>query len=402
MKEVLHVSPVMPVDERHIELALDAAGVPGTLVSNWLPKPREQPLLRLMPPKSIFQRREPIGLVQRRLSRHLFPDVARGYRIATGHEQVAAHDSFFRKVDESASRKVTPSHAAVIGREVGCLRTFERAHEHCVTRILHVPIAHHDTMRAIFDRERAIFGDICESTFDPAEFEPQRLADMRREMELADYLWCPSTFVKNSLVAAGLPEDRVIVIPFGGENAWLNLPRPKPDGTFLLVGNVSARKGAHRLLKAWKKLGAHRTHRLLLIGAMQLRPGFLRDYQGLYEHMPRVPRAELANYYVRASALALPSLAEGFALVILEAVSCGTPALVSRNSGASGFLQEDAEARFYDAEDDDSLCEALEWALTHPDELEAMGHAGRRRAAAWSWDHFQNAVIEQLRRLRIS
>jgi glycosyltransferase involved in cell wall biosynthesis len=264
-----------------------------------------------------------------------------------------------------------------------------------------MPIAHHDTMRKIFDRERAAFGDICTSTFDPLEFEPCRVADKEREMELADRFWCPSAFVRDSLTAAGLPAERIAVIPFGGESEWLSLPRQKPDGTFLLVGNISARKGAHRLLKAWKKLGAHRTHRLLLIGAMHLKPAFLRDYHGLYEHLPRVPRANLREYYLRASALALPSLAEGFALVILEALSCGTPALVSRNTGAAGFLEPDAEARFYDAESDDALCEALEWALTHPGELEEMGRAGRRRVSAWTWRHFQNAVIGQLRGLRL-
>src|SRR5690349_1019134 len=126
-KNILHVSPVMPEDERQIELALDTAGIPGTLVSNWVPSSWERALLRLMPPGSVFQRREPVGLLQRLHKRDLLPDIVRTYRVATGHCQVVSHDAFFRKVDESAAGLVTGDTSLVIGREFGCLRTFERA-----------------------------------------------------------------------------------------------------------------------------------------------------------------------------------------------------------------------------------------------------------------------------------
>jgi glycosyltransferase involved in cell wall biosynthesis len=401
MKEILHVSPVMPVDERHIETALDTAGIRGSLVTSWLPKKWEQSTLRAARPQNMFLRRDPMQLVQRELVRQFIPDILRSYKLATGHPPIPCHDELFRRVDTTSSLLISEQTAAVIGRELGSLKSFTRAKEVGVTRIYHMPTPHHDTVRAILDRERAAFGDICKSTFDPQEFSPNRIEDKLQELQLSEHIWCPSQFVKDSIVKSGIDAERVQIIPFGGESHWLNMPRPKPDGSFLLVGNISARKGAHRLLKAWKTLGAYRTNRLVLIGPMHLSDRFLRDYSHVYEHLPRMPRSKLARHYLRASALALPALAEGFALVILEALSCGAPVLVSRNSGTVGFLN-DEEAKFFDAGEDEPLLASLDWALSHPKELEEMGRAGRQRVAAWSWDMFENAVLQQLRSLPIT
>lgn len=167
MKEILHVSPVMPVDERHIELALDAAGVPGSLVTSWLPKKWEQAALKSARRQNIFLRRDPVQLIQRRLVRQFVPDMLRSYKLATGHPPIPCHDELFRRVDINSSHLITENTSVVIGREVGSLKSFTRARELGATRIYHMPTPHHDTVRAILDRERAAYGDICKSTFDP-------------------------------------------------------------------------------------------------------------------------------------------------------------------------------------------------------------------------------------------
>jgi glycosyltransferase involved in cell wall biosynthesis len=401
MREILHVSPVMPVDERHIESALDTAGLPGTLVTSWLPKKWEQAALQRARRQNMFLRRDPVQSIQRRLVRQFVPDILRSYKLATGHPPIPCHDELFRRVDVNASGLITEGTSAVVGREMGCLKSFTQARKVGATNIYHMPTPHHDTVRLILDREQAAYGDICKSTFDTEEFGPHRIEDKLRELDLADYIWCPSEFVRDSLMRSGIHGERVEVIPYGGESEWIHMPRPKPDGTFLQVGNISARKGTHRLLRAWKELKAYRTNRLMLIGPMHLSGRFLKDYKGMYEHLPRMPRSKLARHYLQASAFVLPALAEGFALVILEALSCGAPVLVSRNSGTVGFLNDD-EARFFDAGEDEPLLAALDWALTHPGELEEMGRAGRKRVASWSWDMFENAMLQQLRRLDLA
>ena len=397
--EILHVTPVMPVDEHHIEYALDSAGRRGHLVTSWVPSPLEYALLRMVPAFRKELRRDPVRLRVRQVVRQVSADFLHNFDMQTKQSgsDILAHDAFFERVDLHARRFVHPLTSLVIGREFGCRHTFERARGLGVPRIYHLPTVHHDSLREILTREHAACGDVCRSTFDLNEFQPERLAAKEKEIEMADRIICPSAFVKMTLEAAGIPEGKVAVTPFGCESTWLESPRHGDGRTILFVGNVSARKGAHRLLKVWKSLGAHRTHRLLLVGEMHLNPAFLRDFAGTYEHMPRVPREDLRDIYLGASAMVLPALAEGFALVILEALSCGTPVLASRNSGAGGFVKEAEEARLFAAQDDEALGRTLEWALSHPDELEAMGRVGREKARNWPWGSFESAVMNVTR-----
>ena len=395
------MAPVLPPDEHQIEYALDSAGHQGSLVTSWVPTALEYSMLRNVPAFRKRLRREPVRLRVRNVDRHVWPDVRRFIDISlrTFPSTLLAHDAFFERVDRHAQKLVSSDTRVIIGREFGCRLAFQRGREHDVSCVYHLPTVHHETLRGILGREQQLFPDICRSTFDPFEFQPQRLLNKRAEIDMADLILCPSQFVEQSLLNEGIEAEKIQVTPFGGEAAWLDVPRAlTASKTFVFVGNISARKGAHRLLQVWKQLGAYRTHNLLLVGEMHLKPAFLRDYAGLYQHLPRMPREDLRDIYLRADALVLPALAEGFALVIHEALSCGTPVLASQNSGAADFLNGE-QARLFTAQDNDSLAAALDWALGHPLELATMGVAGRLKARQWSWRSFKQLVQNKINAL---
>ena len=76
-----------------------------------------------------------------------------------------------------------------------------------------------------------------------------------------------------------------------------------------------------------------------------------------------------------------PSFAEGFALVLLEAMACGLPAIASESSGASEVITD--SCGFVTSPGDlDSLVELLRWFDRHRDELPAMGREARSQADA--------------------
>jgi len=385
----------MPVDEHHIEYALDKAGCSGALITSWIPTALEYGLLRLLPTLRRNLRREPVRLHLRTLRRHILPDICRSIHLAIGTwpSVLLAHDEFFRRIDRLAAKHIDERTAMVVGREFGCLHSFRSAAQLDVRRLYHLPTTHHAALKRILDHEAAVYPGVCKSTFDPAEFESERLNSKLEEITLADRIMCPSAFVRSTLIEAGVQESKITLVPFGCEQSWIEEKRRPSKGVFLFVGNISARKGAHRLLKAWKELGAYQTHRLLLVGDMHLSPAFLRDYKGVYEHVPRLPREDLRDLYLAADALVLPALAEGFALVILEALSCGTAVLASRNSGAEGFLTDGVDGCLFDAQDDTALKQKLEWALSHPRELEQLGHKGRATAGIQSWRVFEKQVM---------
>ena len=164
-------------------------------------------------------------------------------------------------------------------------------------------------------------------------------------------------------------------------------------------GNVSLRKGVPRLLRVWKRLGAAASHRLVLIGPMQLTSSFLADYRGCFEHRPRLPRSELGAHYRSARALVLPSAADGFGLVICEALAHALPVIASTHSGGPGFLGHGREGLLYPFGDDDSLATNLERLLSRPREVEAMAGAAHELAQRRTWKQYREDFVRLVHRL---
>lgn len=112
----------------------------------------------------------------------------------------------------------------------------------------------------------------------------------------------------------------------------------------------------------------------------------------------RIEHERLAALYQAADLLVLPSSGEGFPLVVQEAMACGTPALITREtaSGCSGI--EDV-AWLCDARGDD-VARVLNEILAVPGRL----HAKRARVAAfavehWNWDECAARYLALVREL---
>lgn len=381
---MIQIAPVLPEDVRQQALALAERGLLRKLVTAWVP------MLSLPLPRPLARRR-PVAVRGRLLRRVPTADVAERMTRWIGGSVIDAADRRFAVVDRVAARRVGPRTRAVFAREDGCLRSFRRASSAGISCLYDLPTAHHATVHRLLKAELASFPGVCTVSEDPREFSPERIARKDAELSSADFVLCPSPFVSKSLVAAGIPEKKIFVLPLAAEPTWLTAPPARREPVFLYVGQISLRKGAHRLLIAWKRLKAHRTHRLRLIGSMRLSDGFLKEFAHVYEHVPVMPRARLAAYYTQAQALVFNALADGFGMIVPEAMSCGTPVLASQNSGAAMFVTEAQEGRLFPYGDDDALMTVLDWALGHPAELAEMGALARRKAAEWTWPDYRAA-----------
>jgi glycosyltransferase-like protein len=96
-----------------------------------------------------------------------------------------------------------------------------------------------------------------------------------------------------------------------------------------------------------------------------------------------VPQAEMPALYRAADLLAFPSWTEGFGLCVLEAMACGTPAIVSDRPPFTEYLTP-ADALFVDPADPDALAGAMAAALV-PQIRARLRAAGRGRVATLSW-----------------
>jgi glycosyltransferase involved in cell wall biosynthesis len=108
----------------------------------------------------------------------------------------------------------------------------------------------------------------------------------------------------------------------------------------------------------------------------------LRHANARVVRLPWLPAPELASLVRSARALVFPSLAEGFGLPVLEAMTLGAP-VVTSNRGALAEVAGDA-ALLVDPEDVEALAQAI-LRISHDDALRArLSQAGLSRAGAFS------------------
>jgi glycosyltransferase involved in cell wall biosynthesis len=227
----------------------------------------------------------------------------------------------------------------------------------------------------------------------------------------------PSDTTRRDLLAAypvpGL-ERKVAVIPEGLTPAVTpgELPEGLEPGFILAVGTVEPRKNYPRLLAAYRRLRSRPGAVPIVIGRRegvpQLviagRPGWaygdtLKKIQAEpgVRYLGHVDEPTLAALYESASILAIPSLYEGFGLPLLEAMARGVPAVI----GKSGALPELAggSALEVDAEDVDSIADAMEKLLSDAALRTRLGAAGMQRAGEFTWDRAAKSTLDVLRRI---
>jgi glycosyltransferase involved in cell wall biosynthesis len=186
---------------------------------------------------------------------------------------------------------------------------------------------------------RAMSREVCASCFeDPAYFgevlalTERRLAAVRRLP-----LSVLSRYVREELVAAGVPAESVHVVPPFVTDLDVEAPADGPP-LVLFVGRLAEAKGVREAVKAWRRSGVELP--LVLAGTGPLRAELeaeaSREKVPPLEVLGWVERDRLSSLYARAAAVLLPSRwQEPFGIVGIEALSFGVP-VVAWESGGVG------------------------------------------------------------------
>ena len=172
--------------------------------------------------------------------------------------------------------------------------------------------------------------------------------------------------------------------------------------TILYVGRIEPLKGLDILLKAISLLQDTSPLRLLIVGGnpdedtefMRLRS--LAKSLGISDIVTftgSVEQDQLPQFYSAADIFVLPSWYESFGLVALEAMSCGTPVVVSRVGGLRTFVEHGKTGYLVPWRCPEAFARSLETLLENPSLRQAMGEAARHRAAGMSWADMVNRMI---------
>ncbi len=193
------------------------------------------------------------------------------------------------------------------------------------------------------------------------------------EYALADWHCAASTVVREQLVTRGIAVERIMVAPYGAEPEIFHDNKPEPPRSFRIVfaGQVGLRKGLHTLLEALTQAG-RKEWRVDFYGtvAEEAQPD-LAHYAGatpLHFH-GAVSQSALASAFREGSVLVLPSLEEGFGLVVPQALNCGLPCVVSDRVGGKDLIRHHANGSIFPARDSTKLAAELEWWAQNPQRI---------------------------------
>jgi glycosyltransferase involved in cell wall biosynthesis len=162
----------------------------------------------------------------------------------------------------------------------------------------------------------------------------------------ADAITVPSSIALRSFLQMGVPAAKLHLIPYGVQLRDFH-PTSSPDPqTFdaLFAGAAGLRKGVPYLLQAFANL-QHPHKTLRIAGSIQpdLRDILARLPTANVEFLGPIPRTQLVDLMSRSHALVLPSVEDGFGLVLSEAMACGCPPIASTNTGAEDLFTDGVE-----------------------------------------------------------
>jgi len=167
------------------------------------------------------------------------------------------------------------------------------------------------------------------------------------EYELADRIFLPTEFCKNTFIDYDVPDNKVHVVPYGvnfGEFSPKIEARNTSDSTFTIinVGGLKFRKGSHVLMKALEILNADNVN-FNFIHAGKVDPEMAdKCYnKSNAKYMGHIPQRQLVKIYNQASLFVLPSFEEGLAMVQLQALACHLPIITTENAGGKELSNYD-------------------------------------------------------------
>ena len=194
---------------------------------------------------------------------------------------------------------------------------------------------------------------------------PEMIDRCLGEYEIADRIIVPSLYSHRSFVERGISADKLEIIRLDSNfspKRQVEAGRD-PGREFVLgcVGGSFLRKGIIYLVDAWQKLKLPNA-RLLL----KTPPAELMRHEATWTRIQADSTIEVVerlkdmeDFYRRCDLFCLPSTDDGFGMVVLEAIACGVPVIVTENVGAADLVQEGKTGYTVRARNADALADRI-------------------------------------------
>ncbi|WP_338441293.1 glycosyltransferase family 4 protein [Synechococcus elongatus IITB4] len=249
---------------------------------------------------------------------------------------------------------------------------------------------------ALEERQRFPKIEITHETSDEVE---QGIQKDIKKWELSDQVLVPSQFCLDTAVFLGCHIEKIRVVPYGLSEEWFHLQAEPKLGRILCVGRPSLLKGTHILAEACRLL----QQKSLSFECRVAGPPQVDINHSLFEgptYIGQVPRSQVREEFRQADVFVLPTLADSFGLVHLEAMACGVPVITTPHCGS--VVRDGIDGFIVPIRDATALADRLEQLLSDRSLRDRMGAAARDRAREFTWARYGDRLLAALQVERYS
>jgi len=224
---------------------------------------------------------------------------------------------------------------------------------------------------------------------------------IKNSLNYIDYFISPSEFVKESLLKLGINEDKIFVVPFGVDINKFKPIEKKHNETFKVAfsGNVNKRKGIPFLIRAWKELNLKNAE-LHIYGRIYPEvKNYLKDAKkyNIFLHGFTKNIEKVLPYH---DIYVFPSLLEGSAKSIYEALACGLPVITTKNSGS--IVEDGKEGFIIPTCNVEAIKEKILYFYKNRKKIKELGLNARKKAEKYTWENYGKNIADIYEKIGIS
>jgi glycosyltransferase involved in cell wall biosynthesis len=215
----------------------------------------------------------------------------------------------------------------------------------------------------------------------------------------SDLILAPSRHVAATFESR-FAEKHINVLPYAA-----NISRFSPDTVsdvratgplrILTVGQIGLRKGHLYLLEAASRFPRN-TFEITFVGATdpQVKPR-LAQYSDLFRHISWISNEQLARWYRAQDLYILPSVEEGLAVSMCEAMGCGLPVACTPETGGSEIIEDGIDGFVLPSRSVEGVERFLAFALRMRPWLREVGlKAAAKARATVNWHHYAERLLQ--------
>ncbi len=215
-----------------------------------------------------------------------------------------------------------------------------------------------------------------------------------KSLQKSDGIIVLSTLASESCKNYGIQGTKIKIVK--GSKVDLNYFRTtnehikKNEFTCLFMGHKSLIKGVPYLLEAWKQLDIKKSN--LIVAGIQNRR-LIDNYSKL--NFSTVGSINNPLYFYNVSDIfILPSLADAFPRVVLEAMGCSLPVIVTEGVGAKDVIEDGKEGFIIPIRDAKAIKDSIRYFYDNPMEIKRMGRNARNKVEHYSKNNLGDNIVK--------